>query len=148
RRVGVRVDGDSYALRRSRADPAPVHIQPVRIGVQLQRHMMLGTGRDHGFVVYRIAFTGEQEPTRRVAQDGGVRILYRREEALGGFGLGHVELRVDARHDEVEAGQHLVVVVEAAIGQDVALYAAEDAEGRATVAGIRRVEAFDFGLLF
>ena len=39
-----------------------------------------------------------------------------------------VEMRVDAGHDVIERRQHLVVEVEAAVGQDVALGPLEEVE--------------------
>ena len=42
----------------------------------------------------------------------------------------HAQLGVDARHDDVEAGEQVVVEVERAVLEDVDLHAGEDAERR------------------
>jgi hypothetical protein len=63
-----------------------------------------------------------------MAEDSGVRVRDCTEEA---FGLRHpvkLEAAVDAGHDEVEPIEHLVRIVEGAVGQNVRLDALQDPE--------------------
>lgn len=118
-RVGA--DLDRYAKLLRGAAETPVEVEAMRVGVQLDRHAHLRRLLEHGVHVYRVRLAREEEPARRVAEDGEVRIVHRAEHAVGHRTLVEPEARVDGADHVVEARERLVVVVHAAIGQDVGL---------------------------
>ena len=69
-------------------------------------------------------------PAGAVAEHVGVRVAHRGDHPLGHRPARHPQLRVHARHDEVELGEQLVLLVERAVVEDVHLDAGEDAERR------------------
>jgi hypothetical protein len=78
-----------------------------------------------------------------VAKDGGERIFNGTDDALR-LGLAvELEAAVHAGDNKIEAGQHLVRIVERAIGEDVGFDALEDAKALA----VALVEAIDLGVL-
>ena len=72
----------------------------------------------------------EHHAAGAVAEDVGVRVRHRRDHAVGHRLLAHAQLRVHAGDDDVELGEQVVVLVEAAVVEDVDLDAGEDAERR------------------
>ena len=77
-----------------------------------------------------VAERGGEDAPGAVPQDVDVGVGDGTHHALGHGSAAHAELRVHAGHDHVEAGQHVVVVVERAVLEDVDLDAGEDAERR------------------
>ncbi len=63
-----------------------------------------------------------------MAENGGVWIRNRFEDARGLLGLAQAELAVDAGNDHVEAVEHVVRIIQRAIRQNVGLDTFEDAE--------------------
>ena len=69
----------------------------------------------------RIGIAGEQQAAGRMADDREVGIVHRGEHPRGHLLPAQAEAAVDRPDDEVEAGEHRVVVVQRAVGQDVGL---------------------------
>ena len=70
----------------------------------------------------------EQKPSGRMTPHRDVRVGERLRDAFGHLGVFHLKPAVDRAHDEVEALEQIGVVVERAVGQNVALDAVEDAD--------------------
>ena len=80
----------------------------------------------------------EHHAAGAVAEDVGVRVRHRRDHAVGHRLLAHAQLRVHAGDDDVELGEQVVVLVEAAVVEDVDLDAGEDAERRELLVEVAR----------
>ena len=63
-----------------------------------------------------------------MAEHGDMRVFHGSYDALGHFGLGHGEGRVDARNDIIERGENLIRKIQRSILENVAFGAGEDAK--------------------
>ena len=107
--------------------------------------LVFGGGFDDGGHVDRVAFAFQQQPARRMRQHRDPRMRQRLADALGHASAGMLKPLMHGGDDVIEQRQRLVVEIERAVGQDVALGAEEDAE---TFLRELRVELLDFlGLL-
>ena len=121
--VAVDHDRDPGRGRRTRVDV--VEVATVGRGVDLE-HLAAGDGRlDHPLEIELVRSTPFDFPSREVADDVDVRVLDRVHDPVGHRRRVHRERRVDRRHDPVELGQQLVLVVERPVGEDVDLRAGE-----------------------
>ena len=93
----------------------------MRLGVDLDHLAVLRRGLEHFVEVDLVAVAAEEQPAGGVAEHRHVRIRQSPADALRLLLFGQVEMAVDAGHHVVEAGQQLVVEIERAVGQDVAL---------------------------
>jgi hypothetical protein len=126
--MGVGVDAHEAAELEGRFMPAPVKIEPPRIGIDLDRDPVLGACRKHLFDVNVVAGAAQQLPPSHMPEDGGIRIGYCADDALGLRCAVHLETAVHARDDKVERLQDLVRVVESAVRENVRFDAFEDLE--------------------
>ena len=130
---------DAYTAIFRVVEVAPVEVEPVRIGVDLDGDAKLACAVDHRLQVGRVALAFQQDAPSRVAQNRAVGVLHRANQPLCLLLRRQVEEAVDRGHDEIERRQRLLVVVQRAIAQDVALRSLEDAK-RARVLGVQRVD--------
>src|SRR5262249_53252798 len=122
------IDAERAAERESALVPAPVEVEAPGVAVDLDRHAMLGTGGEHLLDIDLVAGTAQQLAPRHMAEDGGERTGDGANDACG-LRLGiEPEIAVDARHNEIEARQHLVRIIERAVGEDIGFDALENAE--------------------
>src|SRR5512135_3151172 len=70
--VRVGADGDRDAGIPGPAAQAPVEVEALRVGVDLDRAAQLGGAREDPLHVDRVRVAGEEEPPRRVPEDGEV----------------------------------------------------------------------------
>src|SRR4051794_8181912 len=108
--------------------PAPVKIEAPRIGVDLDGNAVLGACRKDLFNVHIVARPPKELAACHVAKNGDERMGHSAQNAFGLFLPFLSELAMDARHDEIEATQHIVRIVERAVREDVRFDALEDSE--------------------
>ncbi len=105
--------------RRSRRFGGHRHVElPARLEDDLRVELGLGTA------------ASDDDPAGAVAEDVGVGIGDGQHHALGHLVAGHAQLAVHAGDDDVELGEQLGLLVEAAVLVDVDLDTGEDAERR------------------
>src|SRR5262245_43981671 len=127
--MGVRVDAESAAELNPPPQPTPVKIKPPRVPVYFDSDAVLSAGRQHPLDIEIIPRPPQQLAAGHVANDRDERVGDRAHQALGLFRAIEPELTVDAANDEIEAAQHVLRIVERALGQDVGFDALEDASG-------------------
>ena len=108
----------------------PRRIESLGTAVDLDRRVELGAGREHVVGVERRRVALADHPAGAVAEDVDVRRGDGPHHPLGHRLALHPQLGVDAGDDDVESAEHVVVVVERAVLEDVDLDAGEDAERR------------------
>ena len=91
-----------------------------------------------GVEVHAVRIAGEEQASGRVADDGEVGVVHRREHPRGHLRLGHVETAVHRGDDEIEPVEDRVIVVDPPILQDVGLDPLEHPESRQP--GVDRVD--------
>ncbi len=77
-----------------------------------------------------VALAAEEQAAGGVAQDGSAGVLCSRDEPAGGLFFVHAQVGVNGGDDKVEAGEQVVGIVEAAVVEDIAFDAFENAERR------------------
>src|SRR4051812_41482814 len=115
----VRTNLDSHAQLLGLTAIAPIEVQPMRISVEFYSHADLCCFLKYGFDVYRVWLAGQQQSPRRMRQNGEVRIIHRRENAVGHRVAFHAEARVDRTDDVIELVENVCIVVEASISENV-----------------------------
>ena len=125
-RVGVEHELHPGGGRRARVHV--VQVTAVRLAVDLEEGAGARGRLDQRADVDVVAGALADQPTGRVADHVDERMLDRAHDPRGHRVAGHPERRVRARDDPVELLEHLVVVVERAVGQDVHLAAREHAD--------------------
>ena len=143
--VGVGVDDAFHSLSLGVLPQAPVEVETVRVGVELEPGAGRGAGVDDGVLVDGIGFAAEQQPAGEVAEHVDVGVLRGSDEAAGVVGLVAAG-DVQAGNNDVELGEQGVVKIELGF-EDVHLDAAEQAEGVAVGLELL-VDARDLGDLF
>ena len=98
---------------------------------------MLERDLEHALEVERVLRPAADDPARRMAEAAHVRVAQRLLDALGHLPPRHPLPAVHAGLHPVELGEHVVGEVEPAVGQDVALDPAQDAERRQQLVGGR-----------
>src|ERR687889_1074574 len=126
--VGVGVDGDVDAGPDGLPDVGNGQVEAIDVGVELERRVRRGCLPDQTRHVDLVWFPAVEDAARRVAYGPDVRVVYGAHDALGHGLLANPERGVHAGHDEVERGQHVVLVVEGAVLEYVDLGAAEEAD--------------------
>ena len=101
--MGVGVDAHHAAEVERALMPAPIQIEPPRIGVDLDGDAVLGTGGENFFHIDLVAGPAQELTPRHVAKDSGVRIGDRADDSSGLFFAVHLEAAVHARDHEIEA---------------------------------------------
>src|SRR5215210_3182311 len=123
--VGICVDGDADACSQSLADVGNREVEAVHVGVELEGRVR-GCGLpDQTRHVHLIRFPAVQNTARGVANSPHVRVVHRPHYAVGHGLLADPERGVHGGYDEVKFGEHIVVVVEGAVLEDVDLRSAE-----------------------
>src|SRR5581483_6602454 len=125
-RMRVRVDAEHAAEFKAPPVPAPVEVEPPRIAVDLDRNAVLGAGGEHRLDIDVVAGAAEQLAPGHVSENRRRRMADRGQNPFGLLLLVQLEPAVDARHDEVEAGEDIVRIVERAVDEDVRLDPVED----------------------
>ena len=111
-------------------------VEPGREAVDLERDAVRDRDLVDAVEVEGVLGTAADDAPLRVAEAAHRGMFQRRDHAAGQLLPRHPLPAVDAGLDPVELGQHIVGEVEPAVGQDVALDAAQDAErGEALVRG-------------
>src|SRR5690606_41914767 len=137
----VRVRADSE-LHTKLVRPPRLHIvevQTVRAGVDLQRHIVLGSGLQYGIHVEVCRFTAADELPARVTNNIYVRVADRVQQPFGDLLAWLAQARMQRRDHDVKAGQRLVVKVQRAVGADLKLDTVQHPELPAEVR-VRRVD--------
>ena len=127
--VSVGVDGYEHSFFQGVAYPAPVHIEPPGMGIELDGHVMGRAGVDDRLVIDGITGAAEEEPACHVSKDGGIGIFDGAEQAHHRLFLIHLEIGVYGGDDEVEGGKDIICVIEIAVVEDIALDAFKDIKG-------------------
>ena len=112
------------------ADVLAAQVEAVGQPVDLDRDALLERDLEHALEVEGVLRPAADEPAGRVAEAAHVRVAQRLLDALGHLAPRHALAAVDARLHPVELGEDVVGQVEPAVGEDVALDPAQDAERR------------------
>ena len=112
------------------ADVLAAQVEPGGQAVDLERDPLLERDRVDPLEVDGVLGPAADQPPRRMAEAAHVRVAQRLLDAPGHLRPRHPLPAVHARLDPVELGEHVVGQVEPAVGQDVALDPAQDAERR------------------
>jgi hypothetical protein len=107
---------------------APVEVEPVRVGVQLDGDPVGRRLFEHGVEVDRVRLARQQQAARGVGENREVRIVESTQRAAGHRLAVHGKARVNGADDEVEVVQQLVAVVDLSVGENVGLDALKDSE--------------------
>ena len=99
----------------------------MRVGVDLHRDAAFSGTSEHRVHVELVRLAGKQEPTRRMADDGYVRVIQRRQHARGHGIPIEAEAIVYGCDHEVQPIEHPRVVIDPSILENVGLDALEDA---------------------
>ena len=127
-RVRVHRDEDPEVARPPGVDGAEV--QALRVGVDLDRRALPLGGPEDRLEVDVVRLPLADQAPRRVGEDAHVRVRRGGAEAFGHLRPRLLEPRMHRADHEVEPGQHLVRVVQRAVGQDVALAPGEHGDAR------------------
>src|SRR4051794_36535735 len=101
----IRVDAEQASQCQRALAPAPVHVQPPRVSVDLDRHAMLGAGAQNALHVDLVARSPHQLPSRDMTQDGRMRVLDGLDDPVRLLLAAEPELAVNAGDDQVETGK-------------------------------------------
>ncbi len=116
-RIGV--DRDVAAGLQCPAHSRVRQVEAPRVGIEFERRIALARGGEHGVEVgLEAASAGDLAPGR-VAEHVHVRVPDRAQQSAGGLIALLVERGVRRRHHNIELIEHLVGIVESAVGQDV-----------------------------
>ena len=137
----VRGEGQAGAGSTRGAGQRVVEVQP-RAAVDLEGGPRPRRGLEQRRPVERQRIATVDDATRRMGDHVDVRMLDRRQRPLRQLFRRLAAAGVDARDDEVEAGEQVIGVVERRIGSDLELGPVEDAEG-----GQLAVDPGDLGAL-
>ena len=135
-RVGVDHDFDAVLLGHAQMHVAQV--EAVGIGIQLHGDFVFRGRLENGVDVEWVGVAAQQLAAGGMADDRGVGIRNRLEQAVGHGGAILVEVRVHAGNHDVHLGEHGVGEVERAVGEDVDLDAGEDANGLRLLVFVQR----------
>jgi hypothetical protein len=127
-RVRVRIDAEQAPEPKGPLVPAPIQFHAVRVAVDLDGHTVFGAGLEDRPDVHLIAWPAQQEPSRNVPENCCERVGYGLYDAGSLLCLSQPEPAVHARHHEIKRREHLLRVVQRAVGQDVGLDPLEDAK--------------------
>ena len=124
--------------------PTPIQIQTPWVCVDFNCNAVLGARLKDLFDVNVVTRPSKQLPARHVTQDRGARICYSPQDAICLLLSAELKPAVDTRHNEVEARQNLIRIVQRAVHEDVRLDTLQDTE----VAGVAFVQPVNFRVLF
>ena len=120
--MGVGRHGNEHACLAGEPRVDVAQVEPVGLAVDLERRSRLDRAGDDPLDVDVGAGPAVELAAGQVADAVDVRVVDRREDALGRIA---VEGAVERRDDPVERREHLVVDVDGAVRADVRLDAAE-----------------------
>src|SRR5688572_4891876 len=106
----------------------PVHVETMRIAVQLDHGSGVGRFLDHGLDVDCIWLAREKKATGWVAEYGEAGIVHRLEDSIGHRRTVHAEPRVNRGDYIVETVECLVRVVDAPVGENIRFDTLENPE--------------------
>src|SRR5687768_140581 len=106
----------------------PVHVETMRIAVQLDHGSGVGRFLDHGLDVDCIWLAREKKATGWVAEYGEAGIVHRLEDSIGHRRAVHAEARVNGCDYIVETVECLVRVVHASVGENIRFDTLENPE--------------------
>ena len=118
-RIGIDDDLDPELAR-----PVQVHVvevEPLRLGVELQGHVLLLGRLEHLIEVDVDRRALLELPARRVGEDVHGRMRQRLAHSPSHSRFRHVEAGVDGDQNDVEPFEHLVGKIQRAVRQDVEL---------------------------
>jgi len=121
----------------------PVEVKAQGVCIDFNDLAMRGSGVDDRVDPEGIGFPGQQETARGVGEDSGEGIGQGPADPPGHVFLGHLEVGMDGGDDEIEGSQDFLVVIQAAVREDIRLYALEDMKG----AAVAPIDAVDFLML-
>src|SRR5258708_38213501 len=113
------------------------------MGVYLDGDIVLGAGAEHLLDIDFVAWPTLELPPRHVTDDRRVSVGDRLQQAFRLSLSVELEPPVDARHNEIEADEDIVGIVEGAISKNIGLDALQDPEGLPEFL----VEPIDFAML-
>ena len=126
--VSIGRNHDRNAVRLGRGAGHIVQVEPGRVGVQFQQLALIARGTEHGLQVNVVGLAAVDQPAGRMGDGRDIRIGQRSENALRDLLARLVLAVMDAGHDPIGLGQHVVRQVEAASFQDVDFNPFEHAE--------------------
>src|SRR5215207_1372513 len=109
--MSIRIDAHHTAQLKRAPVPAPVKVEPPRIRVDLHGNTVVRAGGKNLFDVELRSRPAQQLPASHVAEDSGVRIRHRVENALRLLFAGEPKAAVNAGYDKIELSQNLVGIV-------------------------------------
>ena len=143
-RMRVRIDAHHAAEFEPASVPAPVEVETPWVSVDFDRDPVAGAGAEDFLDIHVVSWPPQQLAPGHVAQNGRARIGYCANDALGLLLMLEPKAAVYAGNDEIECCQHLVRIVQRAIGQDVRLDPLEHPKFSA----IGFIQSLDGGMLF
>ena len=129
--VGVGINAEDAAVIQSLLMPAPVEIEPPRMGIDFNRNAVLSAGSQNLVDVDLISRAALELSSGHVAENGRVGILDRRKDTLGLFLFGHFEAAVNAGDDKIKVAQHAVGIVERTVSKNIRFDPFQNAKGLA-----------------
>jgi hypothetical protein len=126
----IRIYRQHHAFFKRLGNIPPVHVQPYRICIYFNYHLVCGTGLYNSFMIYRVAFSLGKQAPGHVAQDGNIRISDRSLQAFHCFFLRHLQVAVYGCNHQVEGRQNGIGIIHFTIVEDVAFDTFENPERR------------------
>ena len=123
-RIGPDGNRDTALLRA--AYGLPIEVETMGVGVDLEGDPHRRSLLHHRIDIQSVGIAREQEPACRVADDGQVWIVHRRQHPRRHLALAHVEPAVDRCDHEVETCEHRFIEIDPAVLKDVGLHTLED----------------------
>src|SRR5208283_5320432 len=103
-------------------------VEPLRRGIVFHGYTELGGAPEHRGQIDGEGFAAQQQASGWVAQNADVRVLDGADHSGRHLLAGLGEMGMNAGDDHVHLGEHLVVEVESAVGENVDFNAGEDAD--------------------
>ena len=124
--MGVGADHQFCAALFRRLRLHVVQIQALGAAVDLQRGPRADGRVDQLLEIDLVGLPLPQEPAGGMAQDIDVPVLHRLDDPRRHLLAGHPQPGVHRAHHDIELPQHLIRIVQPAVGEDIALRAHQD----------------------
>jgi len=125
-RMRVGVDAHDASEIKGPLVPAPVKVEAPGIRIDFHSDAIRGACLENAFDINFVTRPPQQLAPGHMAEDSGVRICHRAEDAVRlAFGI-KLEAAMHAGHDEVEPLQHVIWIVQRALGQNIRFDAFEN----------------------
>ena len=125
-RVGIHDDAAAHLF--GQAQVVIVQVEALGRGIVLHGDAELGSALEYRGQVDGEGLAAQQQAAGGMAEDADVRVLDGAQDARCHLLAGLVKAGVNAGDDDVELGEHFIIEVEGAVGEDVDFDAGEDAD--------------------